>query len=83
MLTAGVVTGDTAEPGVEPGTESEGTAVELVTAEPGTEPGTESEGTTIELETEVCSDGTLVIAEVLETTGAVVVEPGVQSKPTL
>lgn len=79
MLTAGVVTGDTAEPGVEPGTESEGTAVELVTAEPGTE----SEGTTIELETEVCSDGTLVIAEVLETTGAVVVEPGVQSKPTL
>ena len=60
-------------------------AAEVVTGT-AIEPGTESEGTAIELgaaDTEIRSYGTLVTGAVLERTGKVVVEPGVQSKPTL
>jgi hypothetical protein len=49
------------------------------------EPGTEAEGTTMGLEaadTDICSYGTLVTGVAVRT-GAVTVEPGVQSKPTL
>lgn len=49
------------------------------------EPGTEAEGTTMGLEaadTDICSYGTLVTGVAVRT-GAGMVEPGVQSKPTL
>jgi hypothetical protein len=50
------------------------------------EPGTEAEGTTTGLEatdTDICSYGTLVTGVAVRTGAVVVVEPGVQSKPTL
>ena len=49
------------------------------------EPGTETEGTTepAPTDTDICSYGALTARTGVAMTGAVVVEPGVQSKPTL